>query len=90
MGGYKQYIDVAGGNRINALANPLDKDILNDAAQAILENGGSFNTIVCNYEKAREISKFNTSGNNPIVFVNQGSTQAGEMVQTFLSDIPVD
>lgn len=90
LGWYRQYIDVAGGNRIDALAATLDKNILNDAAQAILEDGGVFNTIVCNYEKAREISKFNTSGANPIVFVNQGSTQAGEMVQTFLSDIPVD
>lgn len=89
MGWYRTYIDTPNGNRINAAGANLDKALLNDAAQSIIEDGGSFDAIIVWVEKAREISAFNTAGTNPIVFVQQGSEQAGEVIRTFQSDIPL-
>jgi hypothetical protein len=42
---------------------------------------------MCNYEQARKISAFNTSGNNPII--SRSETTAGSYVMQFVSDIPV-
>jgi hypothetical protein len=42
---------------------------------------------MCNYEQARRISGFNTSGNNPMIA--RSETTAGSYVMQFVSDIPV-
>lgn len=90
MGGYQRFIDVAGGNVVDGLAGALTQDLINDAAQAILEDGGSFNTIICNYQKAREISAFNTSGANPVVQLDRADRGTGSYVVNFTHDMPVD
>ena len=88
LGGYQRYIDVAGGNQVDASAASLSQSLINDAAQAILEDGGQFNTIICNYQKAREISAFNTTGGNPQLERDDRGT--GSYVVNFTHDMPVD
>jgi len=90
LSGYQRYIDVAGGNVVDGLAAAINPTLINDAAQAILEDGGNFNTIICNYAKAREISAFNTSGANPLVQLDRAETTTGSYVVNFQHDMPVD
>jgi hypothetical protein len=90
LGGYQRYIDIAGGNQVDALATAVNPTLINDAAQLILEDGGSFNTLICNYAKAREISAFNTSGANPLVQLDRTETTTGSYVVNFQHDMPVD
>lgn len=85
--GMFQYLDVSGGNVIDAWGNQLDPTIINNLVQLIVEDGGVANTLVCNINQARKISWFNVSWNNPII--TQDSTQAGSYVLRFISDIPV-
>jgi hypothetical protein len=87
FGGMFQYLDVAGGNVIDAGGAALSQALINNLVQLIIEDGGVANTIVCNINQARKISGFNVAGNNPVIA--QNSTDAGSYVLRFISDIPV-
>jgi hypothetical protein len=81
------YLNQAGGNIKDASAGALTPALLNEVILEIKKDGGEVNTIMCNYEQARKISAFNTSGNNPII--SRAETTTGSYVMQFVSDIPV-
>jgi len=81
------YLNQAGGNIKDASAGDLTPALLNEVILEIKKDGGEVNTIMCNYEQARKISAFNTSGNNPII--SRAETTTGSYVMQFVSDIPV-
>ena len=81
------YLNQAGGNIKDASAGALTSAMLNEVILEIRKDGWDVNTIMCNYEQARKISAFNTSGNNPII--SRSETTAGSYVMQFVSDIPV-
>lgn len=81
------YNKQAWGNIKDASAGALTSVLINDVIEQIKKDGGSVNTIMCNYEQARRISAFNTSGNNPMI--SRSETTTGSYVMQFVSDIPV-
>ena len=87
LGGLQYFIDVSGGNTVDASSAALTPTLINNLGEEIKKDGGSFNTILCNYNQARKISAFNATGNNPVV--SRGETTAGGYVMNFVSDLPV-
>lgn len=83
------FIDVANGNVIDASNNPISTTLINDLWEEIKKDGGVYDTIMCNFNQARKISSFNTSGSNPITQVARSETSAGSYVMNFVGDIPV-
>ncbi len=89
FGGLQSYIDVTGGNVVDASAAAISPALINDLGEEIKRAGGIYDAIYTNIEQARKISAFNTSGNNPITQVGRNETSAGSYVMNFVSDIPV-
>ena len=87
FGGLLQYIDVTGWNVTDASAVALTPLLINNLWEEIKKDWGSFNAIVCNYNQARKISAFNTSGSNPMISRNE--ITAGSYVMNFVSDLPI-
>jgi hypothetical protein len=81
------FLNQAGGNIKDASAGALTPAMINEIILEIRKDGGDVNTIMCNYEQARRISAFNTSGTNPMI--SRAETTAGSYVMQFVSDIPV-
>lgn len=82
-----QFVDVAEGNVVDWWGNTITSSKINDLAEEIKKDWGSFDAIICNYNQARKISAFNTNGNNPMIARNDTTT--GSYVMNFVSDIPV-
>jgi hypothetical protein len=72
-------------NVSNAAAAALTGDILNNAIETVVKNGGSPNAIVCNTNQARKISALN---NNKIQISRQ-DTQTGQAIYEFVNDLPM-
>lgn len=81
------FFNQAGGNIVDAATAAISQGLLNDTIEEIKKDGGDVNTIMCNYNQARKISGFNSSGNNPMI--TRADTTAGNYVMQFVSDIPV-
>jgi hypothetical protein len=60
---------------------------MNNLAEEIKKDGGSFNAVICNYNQARKISAFNVNSNSPMIARSEITT--GSYVMNFVSDIPV-
>lgn len=82
-----QFVDVSGWNVVDASAAAISPTLINNLAEEIKKDGWSFDAIICNYNQARKISAFNTSGNNPMIA--RSEVTAGSYVMNFVSDIPV-
>jgi hypothetical protein len=88
MGGLLYFLEQASGNKIDAAGAEVSPDVLNDAFEQGIGNGGNnMKTLLCNIAQARKLSAFNTTGNNPLIFRDERS--AGSYVQRFVSDIPI-
>lgn len=88
LGGVLQYLE--GGN-VDTTGGAISSTIINNMFESVLSDGG-FSTryaILCNYNQARKISAFNTSGSNPVVNTNLGGGRTGEAISEFYGDIPV-
>jgi hypothetical protein len=81
------YLNQAWANTKDASNAALTPAMLNEVILEIRKDGWDVNTIMCNYEQARKISAFNTSGNNPMI--SRAETTAWSYVMQFVSDIPV-
>ncbi len=88
MGGILSYL--AGGN-VDTTGGAISTTILNNLFESVLTDGGFSNryAILCNYNQARKISAFNTSGTNPVTQVMTDSQRAGRAISEFYGDIPV-
>ncbi len=82
-----QFVDVAGWNVVDASAAAITPTLINNLWEEIKKDGWNFDAIICNYNQARKISAFNTSGSNPMVSRSEVTT--GSYVMNFVSDIPV-
>lgn len=87
FGWIDQFINVVGWNVVDASAAAISPTLINNLAEEIKKDGWMFNAIICNYNQARKISAFNTSGNNPMIARSEITT--GSYVMNFVSDIPV-
>ena len=87
FGGIQSFIDVITGNVVDASAAAITPTLINNLGEEIKKDGGSFNAIICNYNQARKISAFNTSGSNPLI--TRSETTAGSYVTSFVSDLPI-
>jgi len=90
MGGLLHFI--AQGGNTNAVAGAISVSAINDVIEEINGKGGMLTdpVLVCSQNQARRISAFNTSGTNPITYVQSGSTSAGQFVTSFVGDLPID
>jgi hypothetical protein len=88
MGGILQFL--ANGN-VDTTGGALSSTIINNLFEAALSDGGfsSNYAILCNFNQARRISAFNTSGTNPAVRVDNRDFRAGQAISEFMGDIPV-
>lgn len=88
MGGILQFL--TGGN-VDAGGGALDKAKLNVALESIFNDGGVSNNfaIVCSSNQARRITAMNSTGTNPVMQVQQSSTQVGNYITSFVADLPV-
>ncbi len=89
MGGLLSYIK--GGNVVSAGGNAITSTHINDVLQMCFADGAVSNqfVILCADNQARKISKFNTSGANPLVTVAQDSQTTGNYISSFVGDLPV-
>lgn len=88
FGGILYFMQQASGNKIDGSGNPISPDMINDGFELGLSNGATnMSVFVCAPNQARRVSKFNTTGNNPIVI--RTDQTAGSFVSQFQSDIPV-
>lgn len=87
FGWIDQFINVVGWNVVDASAAAISPTLINNLAEEIKKDGWMFNAIICNYNQARKISAFNTSGNNPMIARSEITTWS--YVMNFVSDIPV-
>ena len=81
-GGLRFYGNQAGSLSVNCSSNSLDSVIFNDAAQAIIGEGGSPNTILCGSDVARLISNMNAKR-----FGMMSDPSRGSFVTHLISDI---
>ena len=86
-GGLFQFL--TSGN-VNTTGGAISLDHINDTLEDILEDGGMPGNyaLVMNYNQARKISALNTSGSNPIVYVQPRSNVAGEAITQIYGDLP--
>ncbi len=89
FGGIPSFVDVSGGNVVDASGSAISTTLINDLGEEIKRDGGVYNAIYTNLDQARKISAFNTSGSNPITQVSRDEVSAGSYVLNFVSDIPV-
>ena len=89
MGGVLSYLK--GGNVVNGASSALSATMINDALQACFADGAlsSRFVLLCNETQARRISKFNTTGSNPLVLRDSGDKTSGGYISTFVGDLPV-
>ena len=87
FGWIQQFIDVSGWNVVDASAAAITATLINNLWEEIKKDGWSFDAIMCNFNQARKISWFNSSGNNPMIARNE--VTAGSYVMNFVSDLPV-
>lgn len=88
MGGILYYLGLQAGTTFDAAGAAVSQDILNQALEQAVSNGadGPLMTILfCHPTQAREISAFNTSGNNPIII--RGDETAGQYVARYQTDL---
>lgn len=90
FGGIESFIDVVDGNVVDAWGAAITPKLINDLGVEIKKQGGSFNAIMTNFEQARAISAFNTSGNNPITQTSLDERRAGSVIMEFQSDLPIE
>lgn len=90
LGGLLYYLNVEGGNVIDAEAGALSADDLNDLIELIASDGGTPNILLCNTFQARAISAFNlTSGSTPLVRTTWSDERTGAAVYEFVGDLPL-
>lgn len=87
LGGLRFFFNQAEWNVKDASSGALTPTLINDVIEEVKKDWWDVNTIMCNYNQARKISAFNTSGNNPLIQRNE--TSAWSYVMRFISDIPV-
>lgn len=88
FGGLLQYMENGSNNKVDGSGNPITPDMINDGFELGLANGATnMRVFVCAPNQARRVSKFNTSGNNPIIVRTEQTT--GSFVKEFQSDIPM-
>lgn len=89
FGGLEFFVDTVDGNVIDAGAAAISPTLINNLGEEIKKDGGTFDAIMCNYNQARAISAFNTSGSNPITQVDRSDINTGSYVMNFVSDLPI-
>ena len=90
MGGWLSYVNVTGGNVIDASSSALTEANINDALEDIFEDGGISDryAILTSHVQARKISAFNTAGSNPMVMKQNTDRSLGGYIDTFIGDLP--
>ena len=82
-GGIRHYIeDDAEAINVNA-SGSFDESVLQDALLQVDQKGGSPDLIICSPTTKQVINGFNKTGTNPIIQVQQGSRDAGDLVDFY-------
>lgn len=85
MGGILQFVGQSGGNVLDAAGQALTADILNNAIEEVVRDGGRPNILIANTNQARKISGFNAAN----LQVQRADQTAGNVVYRFVNDLPM-
>lgn len=88
MGGILQFLE--NGN-VDVSGGALDKAKINNALKSIYNDGGvsSNFAIVCSSNQGQRITALNSTGTNPVMQIQQNSTQVGNYITKFVADLPI-
>jgi len=88
MGGIFDFLFENTSSKLDAADAALSQTLINNAVNQVAENGGDttqLTVLLCHPVQARQISAFNTSGNNPVV-IREDRT-AGSYVAQYQTDL---
>jgi hypothetical protein len=83
--------NLSSGGNVTSVSDAISLEVINDALEDILEDGNVKQSMLlaCHPHQARKISRFNTSGTNPLTTIGAGTQIAGNRVTALIGDIPI-
>jgi len=88
MGGIFDFLFENTSSKLDAADAALSQTLINNAVNQVAENGGDttqLTVLLCHPTQARQISAFNTSGNNPVIV--REDKVAGSYVAQYQTDL---